>query len=206
MERGRVLRDFGPLINWFYEWIMANIIIIHGTGGSPEGNWFPWLKSELEKSGNIVFVPRFPTPKNQSLESWLKVFENYKQYLDEDSIVIGHSLGPAFLLSVIEGLEHPIKSAFFVSGFTGVFGKSEYDELNKTFTTRTFDWVKIKRNCRRFFVIHSEDDPYVPLERGQILAKNLGAEMIVVKNAGNINEEFGYTKFELLLEKIKQVL
>ena len=104
---------------------MTNIIIIHGTEGSPNGNWFPWLKSELEKLGHRVFVPKFPTPENQSLENWLKTFKNYEQYLDENSIVIGHSLGPAFLLSVIEKLERPIKCAFFIAGFTGLLGNSK---------------------------------------------------------------------------------
>ena len=72
-----------------------------------------------------VFVPRFPTPENQSLESWLKVFEDYRQYLNEDTIVVGHSLGPAFLLSVLETLDHPIKYAYFVSSFIGKIGNSE---------------------------------------------------------------------------------
>ncbi|MDD4530479.1 MAG: alpha/beta hydrolase, partial [Candidatus Gracilibacteria bacterium] len=71
---------------------MTNVIIIHGTGGSPEGNWFPRLKSKLEDLDCRVFVPKFPTPDGQSLESWLAVFSEYEQYLDENSIVVGHSL------------------------------------------------------------------------------------------------------------------
>ena len=96
---------------------MPNVIIIHGTGGSPESHWFPWLKTELEKLGYKVFVPKFPTPEGQSLSAWLDVFKNYQQYCDENTIVVGHSVGSAFLLSVIENLQRPIKHAFFISAF-----------------------------------------------------------------------------------------
>ena len=185
---------------------MTNIIIIHGTGGNPNGNWFPWLKSELEKSDCRVFVPKFPTPENQSLENWLNVFKDYEQYLDENSIVIGHSLGPAFLLSVLENLNRPIKAAFFVVGFTGLLNNPDFDELNESFVTKSFDWAKIKNNCKRFYVIFSDNDPYVPLEKGKSLAENLGTELIVLKNAGHINEEAGYTEFSFLLDKIKNEL
>ncbi|MEX0932912.1 MAG: alpha/beta hydrolase [Candidatus Pacearchaeota archaeon] len=185
---------------------MTNIIIIHGTGGNPNGNWFPWLKSELEKIDCRVFVPKFPLQENQSLENWLKVFKDYEQYLDENSIVVGHSLGPAFLLSVLENLQHPIKAAFFVAGFTGLLNNPDFDELNKTFTTKSFDWDKIKNNCKRFYVINSDNDPYVPLEKGKSLAQNLDTELITIKNAGHINEEAGFTEFEFLLDKIKNEL
>ena len=185
---------------------MTNIIIIHGTGGNPNGNWFPWLKSELEKLDCRVFVPKFPTPENQSLENWLKVFKAYEQYLDENSIVVGHSLGPAFLLSVLENLNRPIKAAFFVVGFTGLLNNPDFDELNESFVTKSFDWAKIKNNCKRFYVINSDNDPYVPLEKGKSLAENLGTELIVLKNAGHINEEAGYTEFSFLLDKIKNEL
>ncbi len=188
---------------------MTNVFIIHGTGGTPEINWFPWLKKELEKSGCKVFVPIFPTPENQSLESWLKVFEKYKKYLGEESIIIGHSLGPAFLLSVLENLNKPIRAAFFVSGFISFLNNPvseglNFDELNKTFVNKKFYWEKIRKNCKKFYVINSDDDPYVPLEKGRILAKTLGTELIVLKNAGHINQESGYTKFDLLLEMIKK--
>ncbi|MBU4141279.1 hypothetical protein KKE99_00155, partial [Patescibacteria group bacterium] len=30
------------------------IFIIHGWEGAPESNWFPWLKKQLEKQGEIL--------------------------------------------------------------------------------------------------------------------------------------------------------
>jgi len=185
---------------------MVNVIIVHGTGGNPEKNWFPWLKAELEKLGCKVFVPTFPTPKDQSLENWLKTFRNYEKHLDKDSIVVGHSIGPAFLLSVLENLSSPIKAAFFVAGFTDLLNNPKFDELNKTFVTKSFDWKKIRDNCRKFYVINSSDDPYVPLEKGKKLAENLDTELIVLENAGHINQEFGFIKFDFLLQKIKNEL
>jgi len=185
---------------------MVNIFIIHGAYGNPQENWFPWLKSELEKLGCRVFVPQFPTPEKQTLKNWLKIFEEYEQYLDENSIVIGHSLGPAFLLNVLEKLDKPIKAAFFVSAFIGLLGKSEFDNINSSFVDKNFNWSKIKQNCKKFYLFHSDNDPYVPLQKAKELANNLGVELILVKNAGHFNKQAGYTKFELLLKKIKDEL
>ncbi len=185
---------------------MVNIFIIHGAYGHPEENWFSWLKSELEKLGCKVFVPKFPTPENQSLDNWLNVFEHYKQYIDENSIFVGHSLGPAFLLDILENLDRPIKASFFVSGFAELLGDKDLDKINRTFVDKDFDWQKIRQNCRKFYVFHSDNDPYVSLEKAEDLAKKLGVDVIMVKNAGHFNVAAGYTKFNLLLEYIKKEL
>jgi len=185
---------------------MTNIFIIHGAYGNPEENWFPWLKSELEKLDCRVFVPKFPTPENQSLENWFKVFENYKQELNENSIVVGHSLGPAFLLNILEELDKPIKAALFVSGFLDLLGNPDFDNINKSFIEKSFDWQKIRQNCLKFFVFHSDNDPYVPKEQAEKFAKKLCVDVILVKNASHFNEKAGYFKFDLILEKIKLLL
>ncbi len=63
-------------------------VLIHGSFGDPEDNWFPQLKEKLEALGQEVIAPQFPVekwdditkngpevaPKNQSLDSWLAVF------------------------------------------------------------------------------------------------------------------------------------
>src|SRR3989338_953362 len=68
-------------------------IIIHGTQGHPQENWFPWLKQELKKYHYEAIVPQFPTPENQNPKEWFKVFKNYEKYLNQSTILIGHSCG-----------------------------------------------------------------------------------------------------------------
>jgi len=180
-----------------------NVFIIHGIHGSPEENWFPWLKKELELEGCKVFVPRFINPENPKLNEWLKFFDNYKKYLNENSIVIGHSLGVAFLLKVLE--KNPAGNAFLVASVTPWI-KNEFSWQMKTFIDKKLDWNKIKSNCKNFFIYNSDNDPYIPLSRGKDLAKNLDSKLIVVKKAGHFNEKSGYVKFELLLNDIKKII
>jgi len=180
-----------------------NVIIIHGAYGSPEENWIPWLKRELEKSGSKVFAPKFPTPKNQTLQNWLKVFEKYEKYLNKDTILIGHSLGPAFILRILERLNKPVKASFFIAGFISKLNNPDFDEINKTFLQKKFNWRKIRQNCRNFYILYSDNDPYVPQGEAKKLALNLNVEPILIKNAGHFNKKAGYYNFPLLLKTIK---
>lgn len=180
----------------------CSVFIIHGIYGSPEENWFPWLKKELESFGYSVFVPRFPKPESPRFNEWMEFFGKYKEQLNEDSIFVGHSLGVAFLLSILE--KYQAKAAFFVASVTPGL-KNQYSWQMKTFIDREFDWNKIKNNCRNFFIYGSDDDPYIPLSKSEELAKNLDSELIIIKNAGHFNEKSGYKTFELLLKDIKNL-
>lgn len=181
--------------------IIRNIFMIHGVRGNPQENWFPWLKKKIEEEGNRVFIPQFPTPEGQTLENWLKAFEPYEKYLNENSIVIGHSLGVAFILHILE--KKKVYSAFFVAGFTGKM-KNQFDDGVKTFAQRKFDWDAIRKNAKHYIIFHSDNDPYVKLEKAEELATNLGIEVCLVKNAGHFNEVSAYKQFEELFKKIKE--
>lgn len=178
-----------------------NFFIIHGIYGHPQENWFPWLKGELQKKGYKVIVPKFPTPFDQSLESWLRLFSNYENEINDETVLIGHSLGASFILSYLEQTNKKIKAAFLVAGYHKPLD-NEFKELNKTFVDKKFDWKKIKNNCGKFFVIASDNDPYIPLEINKELAENLHAELKVIHNGGHLNKKSGFERFPELFEII----
>jgi uncharacterized protein len=176
-----------------------NAFIFHGTYGNPNENWFPWMKKELKCE---VIIPEFPSPENQSLESWNKAFNEFESKINSETIFVAHSLGVAFALHLLE--KNKIKSCFFISGFLGSLNNEKFDELNKSFMKK-FNWNKIKSNCEKFIIIYSDNDPFVPQEKAIELKEKLNAELILIRGAGHFNESAGYLEFPELLEKIKEI-
>src|SRR3989344_3965556 len=165
---------------------MPAIFIIHGYGGYSKENWFPWLEQELVKLGHKVIVPNFPNPGNPKLEEWLEYFSQFP--LDENTIAIGHSLGGAFILSLLE--QQKLKAAFLVAAVSGPI-EHEVDSKIKTFTHRKFNWIVIRNNCKNFNLFHSDNDPYIPLVQAESLAKNLKTKIILIEKGGHLNSSAG---------------
>ena len=194
-------------LSW-YNWKMqANALIFHGTEGYPEENWFPWLKGELGMMGHNVYVPQFPSPPGvpAKLNEWFDVLKNYEQYINEDTIIIAHSLGGKFALRVLEKLEYPVKAVFFVATPIGI-QPIVNNERDNAFTNNDFDWANIKNKAKNFFVFHSDNDPYVSLGNGEELAKKLGVNLTFIPNAGHFNAAAGYLSFPQLFEKVEAIL
>jgi len=184
-----------------------NVLIFHGTEGYPEENWFPWMKEKLEAEGCKVTVPQFPTPPivAAKISEWFDVLKSCEKDINENTILIGHSLGGIFTLRVLEKLSHSVKTAVFVGTPIGIKPILNY-ERDKSFSGFDFDWDNIKKKAKNFIVYQSDNDPYVGLENGEELAKNLGVELTFVPNAGHFSKRTaGYVDFPHLLEKLKKL-
>ncbi|MBI4078976.1 MAG: serine hydrolase family protein [Candidatus Levybacteria bacterium] len=176
---------------------MKNAVIIHGWGANSESNWFPWLANELEQKGWRATVPDFPNSENPILTEWLEYFQK-NVTIDQDSILIGHSLGVPFILRLLEQSKEKIKAAFLVSGFERSLTIVEIEN----FVNKPFDWEKIKSVCKHFVVINSDNDPYIPLSIGKDFAKHLDTKLIVEHNAGHINDMHAIFAYPRLRDRI----
>lgn len=201
-------------------------VIFHGAFGSKDGNWFPWLKTELKKLNQEVILEQFPcddyeeitqngpdiSSKNQNLTNWLKVFEKniLPKINKKDALVfIGHSLAPVFILHLADKYNLRLNSAIFVSPFLTFLhekGVWQFDHVNSSFYKIDFDFEKLKTQIPNSYVVYGNDDPYVDKKFPLDFAKKINSKVIVVKNGGHLNEEFGYTKFPLILNLCKDVI
>ena len=134
------------------------VVIIHGSYGNPRENWFPWLAGQVRASGDEAVLPDFPTPEGQTLRNWLAVFEKAIVKLAPDVVLVGHSLGVAFILRILERTRQPIGGCFLVSGFLGDLGLPEFDKVNADFVTAPVNWKRVRENCGEVHVYNGDND------------------------------------------------
>ncbi len=108
-----------------------NYIIIHGSFGSKDGNWFPWLKEYLQKEGKSVLVPQMPVGVGkQNFEAWSNVLKDLE--VNENTIVIAHSIAPIFVCKYLITNKIKVKKLIFVCGFNNYLGiDPDFDAVNE---------------------------------------------------------------------------
>lgn len=190
---------------------MNSYFILHGSFGSPFGNWFSWLYNEIEKGKpseideNICYVPHFPTGKdNQTYENWEKIMIFYYNtgLLTKDSIIFAHSIAPIFICKFLIKHNIKVKRLVFVCGFNKYFidDAENYNYVNKTMFCESIE--KIKELCDDIVCIYSDNDPYVNMQAEKEFADIVSHKQILVKGGGHLNSESGYNTFEELLNFI----
>ena len=116
---------------------MKNAIIFHGTDSKPENFWYQWLKDELEKNGYKVELPYYPDINHEPIEQFIsKVLSNHS--FDEETVLVGHSAGSPLILSVLQNIDHSIRQAILVAGYSMRFPGEEKDPVLEN----SYNWDK----------------------------------------------------------------
>lgn len=180
---------------------MKKVILLHGTGGTAKGNWFPWLKAELEKQGYTVWAPDLPSADRPSINRYNHFLFSRGFEFDDQTTIIGHSSGSVAILGLLQALPEAsvIKKAILVGAFKDNLGR---DELDKLFTEEV-DFEKIKSRAKEFVFIHSDDDPFCPLEGAKYLAKKLNGTMKILPGYKHFSYSTGGERFLKLPEMLQ---
>lgn len=179
------------------------VFIIHGWEGYPEEGWFPWLKKELENKDFEVQVPQMPNPDKPQLNEWLDKINEVVSKPDDQTFFVGHSLGCYTIAKYLEGLNTGLKigGVVFVAGFSGRLNIPELENFYKN----PLNWNKIKTHTTDFIAIHSDNDAYVPLERGEELKEKLGAKLIIEKGKKHFSGDEGIFELPVALDSVLEL-
>ena len=175
---------------------MKKALVLHAWYANPESDWYPWLKSELEKKGYEVWSPELPTMPTSSpdMETMLK-FILEKKYVDEGTVVIGHSLGAVLELRLAERVK-------FGKGI--LLAAWDYNDLtpeHQSFWQTMMNHELIKKNVTEWVALISDNDPYVTKIIAHEMAARIGAKAVDVGTKGHfLAKDDGVSEVTQILE------
>ena len=177
---------------------MDNYFIIHGSFGSPFGNWFSWLHDFIESEGKQVYVPDFPIGVGyQNYDNWNKLLKVYLDLgiINENTTIIAHSIAPVFVSKFLTENKVKVKKLIFVCGFNNYFGiNEEYDTVNGTMYVDNLE--EVRQYADEIICFYSDNDLYVKYEVEKEFADTIATEQVFIPGAGHINSESGYDTLE----------
>lgn len=181
-----------------------NVLIVHGSYGKPFENWFPWMEKKLEEKEISCLIPTFPTPAHQNYSAWSELLDYYveKGFISDQTVVIGHSCGAAFIAKYFNEHDIKIKALITISGYNHFYSGDHMDDLNGSFYFDADSTATVKANAPVRISYYSDNDPFIPVQKLTELASVIGAEPVLVCGAGHFNASAGYVTFEALLERI----
>jgi predicted alpha/beta hydrolase family esterase len=154
--------------------LKKRVLIIHAWESSPQEHWYEEEKKILEEMGYEVFLPELPGGRWPKLVEWLEIIKEFKP--DENTILIGHSLGPAAILRYLEKSGQKVETIISIAGFAKSLGFKETDN----FVEEPFDWETIRKNANKIISIAQKNDPYVPIDVSKEIADRTGGEFMLV--------------------------
>lgn len=180
---------------------MKKVIVLHGTGETPESFWYPYLKEQMSSQEYEVVIPQLPNTDDPKLAEQMAFALDHLTF-DEETILIGHSSGVPLILAILEKIPTTIKQAIMVAGYASAL---KDDAANTKNLKDHFDWEQIKEHCQDFVFINAVNDPWGANDtKGREMFDRLGGTLII-NNEGHMgSESFNqpYKEFPFLLKLI----
>lgn len=181
--------------------------LIHGWGGRPDGGFRPWLKKELESHGYLVEALAMPDSDRPVIGKWIPYLTANISSPDENTVLVGHSLGAPALLMYLEKLPETARvgKVILVAGaFRKITGHDtpEQQELARPWLESPINYGKIRLSATSIIAFFSDNDPWVPLKENSEVAEKLHAKVIVEHNMAHYNEDAGIKEVPSILKEI----
>jgi len=139
-------------------------------------DWKNELQDQLGQNF-AVYTPQMPNKTNAQYEEWKILFEKIVDLLDENFILIGHSLGGIFLAKYLSenDINKKIKKIFLIAA---PFDNDSMEEEPLYSFLRKGDLKDLEKQVGDIFIYQSKDDFAVPFNhiekyKKEILSANI---------------------------------
>lgn len=195
------------------------VFIIHGWGGSPKSDWYPWLAKNLKSERFSVEVPEMPDTDNPKIKAWVLHLQKVVGQCDANTFFVGHSIGCQAIMRYLEkipenekalrrqGLSEQAGGAVFVAGWFKLSGLESDEErfTSSPWVSTPIDFEGVRNRAKKFICIFSDNDPYVPLDNTSLFSEKFGAEIIIEKSKGHFTGDDGVIELPVALDAVLKI-
>ncbi len=186
---------------------MQSVFIIHSFNNGTKDSFGQYLIDECSTLGVNVIFPQFPTGENANYSDWCRVLDKYllEGLLNNDSIIVAHSLGAHFIPKYIAAKNIEINTFISCAGFINKTHKENaFDKIIDDFLPTKAQIEKDILLMKHRYAIYSDNDSISSLKELTNYAERFEAEKIFVPNAGHFGPKSGIRELPEALEIIKK--
>ncbi len=165
-------------------------LILHGWGGSDTPHWQAELAAEIAKNYGTVSFPLLDNCHFPSKNRWVKQVRQILEEFKPDTVVC-HSLANTLWFWLCQEDIETVQRLFMVS---------PPSLTTKEATIKTFFPCEMPEtlHAKEVQMIVSDTDPYIGVAEAERMAKHYNIPLTIIKDAGHINADSGYGKWELI--------
>ena len=171
------------------------VLILHGWGGSDAPHWQAELAATLARKYGTVSFPLLDNCHFPSKNRWVKQLKGILEDFKPDTVVC-HSLANTLWFWLCQEQEFMQD----ISEIKRLFMVSPPSLTTEVDTIKTFFPCKMpeKLYAKEVQMIVSDTDPYINVEEAEMMSKQYNIPLTVIKDAGHINADSGYGKWDLI--------
>lgn len=191
-----VSEAYGRVLLWYYAFMKKQVFYVHGGDSfNKQEDFLQYLQTKTIRDlptiaqakswkntvpvdlgpDYEVFMPEMPNRHNAHYEEWKIWFERHFEYLRDEIILVGCSLGAMFLAKYLAENTPPFKIAklYLLAGPGGDWPLQPDGNDCSSFKFTAHDVDNISKTAVNIEIWHSEDDFLVPIEEAYWYQKHL---------------------------------
>lgn len=191
---------------------MARVIAVHGWAGSPQHDWFPWLKTELVRLGNEVIVPEMPDSEKPNMHAWMAALTKASGKVDENTFFVGHSIGCQTILRYLamNPSQGVAGGVVLVAPWTTLKPESlssqEEKNIARPWIEMPIPWELAKKHSKKFVCFFSDNDEFVFVEDAVHFEQKLKAEIIIEHEMGHYSAGENVKRVPSVLMRLEKMM
>ncbi|MCI9063436.1 MAG: hypothetical protein HFJ17_02380 [Clostridia bacterium] len=168
---------------------MKNVFVIHSYNGDTIDSFASSIEKLCIENDVDYYFPSFPIRNDATFESWEEVLNQYKEknLLNEDSIIISHSLGCLFIPKYLAKYNFKVHTFISVAGALNYSGKKSLEDVIKRFMPSKKDFSKCQDLVSNICSFYSDNDELNSIANLELYANSLNANKYLIRGAGHFN-------------------